>query len=80
LAAANSNLTLINEALTSIGGQALDGNVYSSTTQVENGAQKKTFYYYNFKTGAEETKLPYDNNSEYLGYIVVRAMKTVTKN
>lgn len=79
LAAANSNLTLINEALTSIGGQALDGNVYSSTTQVENGAQKKTFYYYNFKTGAEETKLPYDNNSEYLGYIVVRAMKTVTK-
>lgn len=80
LATANSNLTLINEALTSIGGQALDGNVYSSTTQVENGAQKKTFYYYNFKTGAEETKLPYDNNSEYLGYIVVRAMKTVTKN
>lgn len=80
LAAANSNLTLINEALTSIGGQALDGNVYSSTTQVENDAQKKTFYYYNFKTGAEETKLPYDNNSEYLGYIVVRAMKTVTKN
>ena len=80
LAAANSNLTLINEALTSIGGQALDGNVYSSTTQVENGAQKKTFYYYNFKTGAEETTLPYDNNSEYLGYIVVRAMKTVTKN
>ena len=80
LAAANSNLTLINEALTSIGGQALDGNVYSSTTQVENGAQKKTFYYYNFKTGAEETKLPYDNNSDYLGYIVVRAMKTVTKN
>lgn len=80
LAAANSNLTLINEALTLIGGQALDGNVYSSTTQVENGAQKKTFYYYNFKTGAEETKLPYDNNSEYLGYIVVRAMKTVTKN
>lgn len=80
LAAANSNLTLINEALTSIGGQTLDGNVYSSTTQVENGAQKKTFYYYNFKTGAEETKLPYDNNSEYLGYIVVRAMKTVTKN
>ena len=80
LAAANSNLTLINEALTSIGGQALDGNVYSSTTQVENGAQKKTFYYYNFKTGAEETKLPYDNNTEYLGYIVVRAMKTVTKN
>lgn len=80
LAAANSNLTLINEALTSIGGQALDGNVYSSTTQVENGAQKKTFYYYNFNTGAEETKLPYDNNSEYLGYIVVRAMKTVTKN
>ena len=80
LAAANSNLTLINEALTSIGGQALDGNVYSSTTQVENGAQKKTFYYYNFKTGAEETKLPYDNNSEYVGYIVVRAMKTVTKN
>ena len=80
LAAANSNLTLINQAQTSIGGQTLDGNVYSSTTQVENGAQKKTFYYYNFKTGAEETKLPYDNNSEYLGYIVVRAMKTVTKN
>lgn len=80
LAAANSNLTLINEALTSIGGQALDGNVYSSTTQVENGAQKKTFYYYNFNTGAEETKLPQDNNSEYLGFIVVRAMKVVTKN
>lgn len=80
LAAANSNLTLINEALTSIGGQALDGNVYSSTTKVENDSQKKTFYNYNFNTGAEETKLPYDNNSEYLGYIVVRAMKVVTKN
>ena len=80
LAAANSNLTLINEALTSIGGQALDGSVYSSTTQVENGAQKKTFYYYNFNTGTEATYLPRDNNSEYLGYIVVRAMKVVTKN
>jgi putative poly(3-hydroxybutyrate) depolymerase len=80
LAAAHSNLTLINEALTSIGGQTLDGSVYSSTTLVENGAQKKTFYLFNFKTGAEETKLPYDNNSEYLGYITVRAMKTVTKN
>ena len=80
LAVANSNLTIINEALTSIGGQALDGNVYSSTTQVENGAQKKTFYYYNFNTGTEATYLPRDNNSEYLGYIVVRAMKVVTKN
>ena len=80
LAVANSNLTIINEALTSIGGQALDGSVYSSTTQVENGAQKKTFYYYNFNTGTEATYLPRDNNSEYLGYIVVRAMKVVTKN
>ena len=63
-----------------MGGDVLNGNVYSSTTKVENGSQKKTFYYYNFNTGTEVTYLPRDNNSEYLGYIVARAMKVVTKN
>ena len=80
LAVANSNLAIINEALKSMGGDVLNGNVYSSTTKVENGSQKKTFYYYNFNTGTEVTYLPRDNNSEYLGYIVARAMKVVTKN
>ncbi len=80
LAAANADLTKINEALESIGGQLLNGNVYSSTTKVENGSQKKTFYYYNFNTGTEASKTPRSDNSEYLGYISARAMKVVTKN
>lgn len=80
LAVTNSDLAKINEALKSIGGAELSGEVFSSTTKVEEGAQKKTFYYYNFNTGAEGTKKPTSNNSEYLGYISVRAMKVVTKN
>lgn len=80
LAVAYSNLVIINEALKSMGGQVLDGNVYSSTTKVENGSQKKTFYYYDFNNGKEVANLPRSNNSEYFGYIATRAMKVVTKN
>lgn len=79
LAAANSDLAKINEALKSIGGDILSGNVYSSTTIVEEGAKRKTFYYYNFSTGKEANKPATSDNSEYLGYIAARAMKVVTK-
>lgn len=80
LAAANADLTKINDALESIGGQILNGSIYSSTTKVKKDAQKKTIYYYNFNTGTEASKTPGSDNSEYFGYITARAMKVVTKN
>lgn len=80
LATAKAELAKINEALKSIGGDELTGNVYSSTTKVETGAKKKTVYYYNFSTGAEVANKPQSDSSEYFGYIVARAMKVVTKN
>lgn len=79
LAAINSNLSKINKALQSIEGDIISGNLYSSTTIVEDGAKKKTFFYFNFSKGSEINTQPLDDNSEYLGFVGARAMKKVTK-
>lgn len=79
LSAMYAGLKKVNESLQLIGGDVVSGNLYSSTTQVADGAKKKTFYYCSLSNGREYATTPRDDESEYFGYITVRAMKKVTR-
>ena len=83
LEAIAGNLSKINEALTTAGGKAIGtGNfdmLYSSTTEVEEGATTKTIYYYTYATNEAVGNKAKTAGQEYFGFIKVRAFKKVTK-
>ena len=83
LEAIAGNLSKINEALTTAGGKAIGtGNfdmLYSSTTEVEEGATTKTIYYYTYATNEAVGNKAKTAGQEYFGFIKVRAFKKVTQ-
>lgn len=85
LEALSANLDKINIVIKELNGVELkplysgDFTLYSSTTEVEGGADTKTIYSYNFSKKtvvANKAKTP---GEEYIGYTQIRAMKKVTK-
>lgn len=79
LAAIVPNLNKLNASLIAFGKTVLSGQIYSSTTEVPEGADRKTIYTYNFTNRAEVPTTARDAGSEYFGYISVRGMKKVNK-
>ena len=78
------NLEKVNEVITSLGGAIVapswgELKLYSSTTEVKNGASTKTIYVYNFDQNSIIADMAKSDGSEYFGYINVRAFKKVTK-
>lgn len=71
-----SKLDRINAKIVEFGGRAISGSIYSSTVTIPK-ENNKWFYYYNFATKQIEYKETTD--TEYFGFISVRAMKKVTK-
>ncbi len=54
-------------------------NLFSSTTEVEEGADTKTIYCYNFSDNVILPNKAKNAGSEYFGWIKARAFKIVTK-
>ncbi len=80
------NIDVINAAIEKIGGSKLTNpysfgeyKLYSSTTEVENGADTKTIYSYNFDKKSVSPDKARDAGSEYFGWVRARAFKVVTK-
>lgn len=83
----DAHLKLINEAIRKAGGTELKATyewstsyeLYSSTTEMENGADRKTVYSYDFTAHAPIANKDRNAGGEYFGYVSVRAMKRVSK-
>lgn len=80
LEAIAKNLAKINEAIKSVKGTEIKAGsiLYSSTTEVKEGATTKTIYSYNYTTDQVVANMARDAGSEYFGYINVRAVRRVT--
>ena len=83
------NLEVVNEAIEKAGGarvvspygssSTMKYNLFSSTTEVEEGATTKTIYCYNFSDNVILPNKARDAGSEYFGWIKARAFKIVRK-
>lgn len=75
------NIDIVNEVITSLGGTVIPTSSYyplcSSTTEVIDDATVKTIYSYGIS--GEVLKTSDYAGSEYLGYVVVRALKEVSR-
>ena len=83
------NLEVVNEAIEKAGGakvvspygssSTMKYNLFSSTTEVEEGATTKTIYCYNFSDNVILPNKARNAGSEYFGWIKARAFKIVRK-
>lgn len=83
------NLDVVNAAIEKAGGakvispygssSTMKYNLFSSTTEVEEGADTKTIYCYNFSDNVILPNKAKNAGSEYFGWIKARAFKIVTK-
>lgn len=82
------NLSKVNEVIASLGGVEIKNpyvgtsihfQLYSSTTEIEEGATTKTIWAYDLSDGKAVGQKAKSVGSEYFGYIAVRAIKKVFK-
>ena len=83
------NLDIVNAAIEKVDGakvvspyastSTMKYNIFSSTTEVEEGATTKTIYCYNFSDNVVLPNKARNAGSEYFGWIKARAFKVVTK-
>ena len=85
LAAMAPNLDKVRETLATLGWDFVTASgttyleLWSSTTEVTDGATTKTIYSYDFNTNEIVSNQARDAGSEYFGFVNARAFKKVTK-